>query len=62
MLFPRNEDAMVIGTEWAYTTNYLDLFPIRNLYIISNTLGHNNPMRTNGEWGIVKQKSRQRWI
>jgi hypothetical protein len=50
-----NEDAMVIGTEWEYTTNYIDLSPIRNLYLISNTLGDNNSTSINGEWGILKK-------
>ncbi|MFM7980858.1 MAG: hypothetical protein ACKPKO_16225, partial [Candidatus Fonsibacter sp.] len=34
---------------------FVDLFPIRNLYSISNTLGTNKYMRINGKWGILKK-------
>ena len=50
-----NEVPMTSGTDRAYTTNYLDLFPIRNLSLISNTLGNNNSMSINGEWGILRK-------
>ena len=50
-----NEDAKVIGTGSTFISKYLDLFPIRNLYLISNTLRNNNSMSINGEWGILKK-------
>ena len=37
------------------TSGYVNLHPIRNLYLISNTLGTYNPMAINGEWGILKK-------
>ena len=36
------------------TVVYVDLHHIRNLYLISNTLGTHNSMAVNGEWGILK--------
>ena len=43
----------VLGKVW--TSSYVDLHPIRNLYLISNTLGTHNPMAVNGEWGLLKK-------
>ena len=42
----------VLDTVW--TSGYVDLHPIRNIYLISNTLGTSNSMAVNGEWGILK--------
>ena len=38
---------------WA--SGYVVLQHIRNLYLISNTLGTHNSMSVNGEWGILKK-------
>ena len=38
-----------------WTSGYVNLHPIRNLYLISNTLGTYNSMAVNGEWGILKK-------
>jgi len=38
-----------------WTSGYVNLNPIRNLYLISNTLGTYNSMAINGEWGILKK-------
>ena len=51
----QNDVPMVVGTDNTYKTNYLDLLPIRNLYLISNTLGNHNSMSINGEWGILNK-------
>ena len=45
----------VIHTDDHFKSNCIDLFPIRSLYLISNTLGTNNSMSVNGEWGILKK-------
>ena len=49
----RNEYPMIIGTDTTYRTNYLDLFPIRNVYRISNAIGKTQRQNINGEWGIL---------
>ena len=36
-------------------SGYVDLLPIRNLYLVSNTLGTHNTTSVNGEWGILKR-------
>ena len=38
-----------------WSSRYVSLHPIRNLYLISNTLGTHNSMDINGEWGILKK-------
>ena len=38
-----------------WVSGYLNLHPVRNLYLISNTLGTYNSMAINGEWGILKK-------
>ena len=38
-----------------YTSGYVDLFPIRNLYIVSQTLGTYNSVSSKGEWSIIKK-------
>ena len=38
-----------------FISNYVDLFPSRNLYIISQSLRTYNSESTNGEWGIIKK-------
>ncbi|MFM7981391.1 MAG: hypothetical protein ACKPKO_18950, partial [Candidatus Fonsibacter sp.] len=44
-----------VATNDSFTSGFIDFFPIRNLYLISNTLGTNNSMSINGEWGILKK-------
>ena len=39
---------------WA--SGYVDLHHIRNIYLISNTLGAHKSMGVNGEWGVLKKK------
>ena len=46
---PRLNDA----TDY-FTSRYVDLHPIRNLYNISNTLGTHNSMSVTGDWSILK--------
>ena len=36
-----------------YHSGFIDLFPIRNLYIVSQTLGNYNSVSVNGEWSII---------
>ena len=50
---PANPTDARLLDNWAY--GYLNLHPIRNLYLISNTLGTYNSMAVNGEWGILKK-------
>ena len=50
-----NTEPKVVNTDDHYKSDYIDLFPIRNLYNISNTLGTNNSTSINGEWGILKK-------
>ena len=38
-----------------WTSGYVNLHPIRNLYLISNTLGTYNSIAVNGEWGIQRR-------
>ena len=38
-----------------WTAGYVNLHPIRNIYLIPNTLGTYNSMTINGEWGILKK-------
>ena len=38
-----------------WTSDKYDLHHIRNLYLISNTLGTHNSMAVHGEWGILKK-------
>ena len=38
-----------------FICDYLDLFPIRNLYLVSSNLGNHNTMSVTGECGIIKQ-------
>ena len=38
-----------------FHTGYIDLFPIRNLYIVSQTLGNYKSVSVNGEWGTIKK-------
>ena len=37
-----------------YHSGYIDLFPIRNLYITSN-LGNHSSLSINGEWDIMRK-------
>jgi len=46
----------IINTPSTYFhSGNIDLFPIRNVYIVSQTLGNYNSVSVNGEWGIIKQ-------
>ena len=38
-----------------WTSGYVDVHHIRNLYLISNILRTHNSMAVNGEWGILKK-------
>lgn len=38
-----------------YICDYVDLYPIRNLYLVSDNLGNHNTMTVSGECGIIKQ-------
>jgi hypothetical protein len=40
-----------------FISDYLDFFPIRNLYLISDNLGNHNTMTVSGECGIIKHIS-----
>ncbi|MFM7985323.1 MAG: hypothetical protein ACKPKO_39005, partial [Candidatus Fonsibacter sp.] len=51
----KNTVAKTVQTNDSFKSGFVDLFPIRNLYLISNTLGTNNSMSINGEWGILKK-------
>ena len=51
----KNTVPKTVQTSDSFTSGFVDLFPIRNLYLISNTLGTNNSMSINGEWGILKK-------
>ena len=51
----KNTMPKTVQTSDSFTSGFVDLFPIRNLYLISNTLGTNNSMSINGEWGILKK-------
>ena len=50
-----NTTAKVVLTNDSFKPGFIDLFPIRNLYLISNTLGTHNSMIINGEWFILKK-------
>ena len=52
-----NTEPRVIHTYDHFKSNYIYLLPIRNLYIISNTLGTSNSMSVNGDWGILKTRA-----
>jgi hypothetical protein len=39
----------------AFRCDYLDLFPVRNLYIHSNSIGNHNTISVSGECNIIKQ-------
>ncbi|MFM7980895.1 MAG: hypothetical protein ACKPKO_16410, partial [Candidatus Fonsibacter sp.] len=43
------------ATNESFKSGFVDRFPIRNLYLISNTIRTNNSMIINGEWGILKK-------
>ncbi|MFM7194787.1 MAG: HD domain-containing protein, partial [Bacteroidota bacterium] len=45
----------VVETSDSFKSSFDDLFHIRDLYVISNTLGTNNSMIIYGEWGIPKK-------
>ncbi|MFM7986304.1 MAG: hypothetical protein ACKPKO_44025 [Candidatus Fonsibacter sp.] len=51
----KNTASKTVQTSDSFTSGFVDLFPIRNLYLISNTLGTNNSISINGEWGILKK-------
>lgn len=51
----QNTTAKINGPSSYFHSGYIDLFPIRNLYIISQTLGTYNSVSVNGEWGIIKK-------
>ena len=56
--FPAEEARQVVINavlEKVWTSGYVDLHHIRNLYLISNTLGTHNSMAVNGELGILKK-------
>ena len=38
-----------------WTSGYVDVHLIRNLYLIANTLGTHNSMSVNDEWRILKK-------
>ena len=46
---------ILIHQLFLFISNYVDVVPIRNLYIISQSLGTYNSVSTNGEWGIIKK-------
>ena len=46
-----NTTPELIKTTDYFTSGYADMHPIRNLYLISNTLGTHNSMSVAGEWG-----------
>jgi hypothetical protein len=41
-----------------YMSGYVDIFPIRNLYITSQALGNFSSISLSGERGVLKTKSR----
>ena len=47
----------LVETTYHFASGYVDLHPIENLYLISNTLGARNSMSVNGEWGMLKKFS-----
>lgn len=53
----RNFTARVTAeaSNYIWTSGYVDLFPIRNIYIVSSGLGNFNTMSVSGERSIVKK-------
>ena len=51
----RNTNSQANHNGAPFVSGYIDLFPIRNLYITSNNLGNFNTMSVSGESGIVKK-------
>ncbi|MFM7979744.1 MAG: hypothetical protein ACKPKO_10550, partial [Candidatus Fonsibacter sp.] len=51
----KNTVPQTVQTIDSFTSGFVDMFPIRNMDLISNTLGTNNSMSINGEFGILKK-------
>lgn len=51
----RNNIPSVHDMNSPFVSNYVDFFPIRNLYIVSPNLGNYNTMSVSGERGIIKK-------
>ena len=51
----RNTSSSVHSSGSPFVSNYIDLFPIRNLYIVSHNLGNYNTLSVSGERGIIKK-------
>lgn len=51
----RNTIAQINSSGSPYLSQYVDLFPVRNLYITSPNLGNYNTMSVSGERGIIKK-------
>ena len=51
----RNYSDIVYTKINPFFCDYIDLFPIRNLYLVSSNLGNHNTMSVTGECGIIKQ-------
>ena len=58
----KNTVAKTVQTSDSFKSGFVDLFPIRNLYLISNTLGTNNSMSINGEWVSSRRSQSMRVI
>lgn len=50
----RNTEANDYNQNAPFVSNYIDFFPIRNLYLVSSNLGNFNTMSISGECGIMK--------
>ena len=51
----QNDIANIHSPTIPFISGYVDLYPIRNLYIISQTLSNYTSVSTNGEYGILKK-------
>jgi hypothetical protein len=52
----RNVDGVSAWFYNYYESGYLDLHPIRNIYLISSNMGNFNTFGANGESNIIKKK------
>ena len=51
----QNDIANIHSPSIPFISGYVDLYPIRNLYIVSQTLSNYTSVSTNGEYGILKK-------
>ncbi|MFM7978979.1 MAG: hypothetical protein ACKPKO_06645 [Candidatus Fonsibacter sp.] len=51
----KNTVSKTVQTSDSFISGFVGMSPIRKMYLISNTLGTNNSMSINGEWGILQK-------